>query len=711
MPLSFTENPNFRSSERLTAVGWSEASLRQFLGLPQFSTDNVIARFDGVIGHIQTSGVTIDDSDNITNFNSVYDSVTNPTLAAPLDSFGGVAGALTTTAIVAAQSTYNSGTPGAAGVFETVIESGVTATAAPVGVWGGIKLHAQITNIDAAGMVAQIANMSPVTDGQGTALYALARGDIQNNTSYPFAGPIGIIVNSEPTNTAGVLAAGQHPRAGIYVASTAATTTWKRGLWVSSAQDYGVLVGTDAGSPFSSNPTVAYGYMNTAGNALLFKVKGTDGTVDTTGTYSINDLKLADQSGGVNRLSGNGTNTITLPTVSGTALITQRSTFSNTTYSVLTTDFVVAQTGTMTAPRTVTLPAASSFPSGRELIIMDESQTVTSTNTISLAPTGTDLINGSNTTQVAINAAGGYVGMISDGSTKWTSERIAVGSPMDVGGILGANRGGTGVANNAASTITISGSFGTTFTVTGTTAVTLPTSGTLAALGLAQTWTANQLIQRNAGSTNVGWNAENQSSTGTAFNQFINDTGGSGAALFFPGSAFSVTAMRNVFILGTVSDFRVGLATGFALRWLVENGAAGGHFLAATDNTYDIGQAGALRPRTIYAATSVVGGTFSRVAPVTETGTTHTVAVTTTHLICNQAGTVTVTLPTASSFSGRELYIKTITANTVISASSNVVPSTSATAGTAILPATDGAWAFLVSDGTNWIIMAANPLV
>lgn len=42
--------------------------------------------------------------------------------------------------------------------------------------------------------------------------------------------------------------------------------------------------------------------------------------------------------------------------------------------------------------------------------------------------------------------------------------------------------GGTGVANNAASTITISGHFGTTFTVTGTTSVTLPTSGTLATL-------------------------------------------------------------------------------------------------------------------------------------------------------------------------------------------------------------------------------------
>ncbi len=58
--------------------------------------------------------------------------------------------------------------------------------------------------------------------------------------------------------------------------------------------------------------------------------------------------------------------------------------------------------------------------------------------------------------------------------------------------------GGTGVANNAASTITISGNFGTTLTVTGTTNVTLPTSGTLTTLSTvtstANTWTAAQRV-------------------------------------------------------------------------------------------------------------------------------------------------------------------------------------------------------------------------
>ena len=53
-------------------------------------------------------------------------------------------------------------------------------------------------------------------------------------------------------------------------------------------------------------------------------------------------------------------------------------------------------------------------------------------------------------------------------------------------GTLGSDQGGTGVANNAASTITISGNFGTTLTVTATTAITLPTTGTLATLAGAE---------------------------------------------------------------------------------------------------------------------------------------------------------------------------------------------------------------------------------
>ena len=97
-------------------------------------------------------------------------------------------------------------------------------------------------------------------------------------------------------------------------------------------------------------------------------------------------------------------------------------------------------------------------------------------------------------------------------------------------------------------------------------------------------------------------------------------------------------------------------------------------------------------------------------APVTKTAD-FTVADGEIWYINNKSGsTCTVTLPTASSWTGRTLTFKNMQAQTLVSASSNVVPIDSTSAGTAILLAVVGNWATMVSDGTNWIIMqqAAN---
>jgi len=95
------------------------------------------------------------------------------------------------------------------------------------------------------------------------------------------------------------------------------------------------------------------------------------------------------------------------------------------------------------------------------------------------------------------------------------------------------------------------------------------------------------------------------------------------------------------------------------------------------------------------------------VAPVTKT-TSFTLGANENEVICNGAASITVTLPAASSWVGRRVRIKTRAAFTVISASSNVKPLDTDTAGTAILAATAGKWAELVSDGANWVIMAGN---
>lgn len=65
------------------------------------------------------------------------------------------------------------------------------------------------------------------------------------------------------------------------------------------------------------------------------------------------------------------------------------------------------------------------------------------------------------------------------------------------------------------------------------------------------------------------------------------------------------------------------------------------------------------------------------------------------------------TLPSTASFPGRVLVFKNTAAQTVSSASANVTPITGGAAGTAILPATAGAWAILVAtSGAGWYIMA-----
>ena len=97
-------------------------------------------------------------------------------------------------------------------------------------------------------------------------------------------------------------------------------------------------------------------------------------------------------------------------------------------------------------------------------------------------------------------------------------------------------------------------------------------------------------------------------------------------------------------------------------------------------------------------------------APVTKTAD-FTVANGEIWYINNKSGsTCTVTLPAASSWTGRTLTFKNMQAQTLVSASSNVVPIDSTVAGTAILLAVVGNWATMVSDGTNWVIMqqAAN---
>jgi len=96
-------------------------------------------------------------------------------------------------------------------------------------------------------------------------------------------------------------------------------------------------------------------------------------------------------------------------------------------------------------------------------------------------------------------------------------------------------------------------------------------------------------------------------------------------------------------------------------------------------------------------------------APVTYTAD-FSVAATDVWIINNKSGSsCTATLPAASGYLGRVLYFQNYQAQTLISASSNVVAIGGAAAGTSILLASAGDQSTLVSDGTNWIMMQYVP--
>ena len=112
-------------------------------------------------------------------------------------------------------------------------------------------------------------------------------------------------------------------------------------------------------------------------------------------------------------------------------------------------------------------------------------------------------------------------------------------------------------------------------------------------------------------------------------------------------------------------------------------------------------------PEAVSIKNGVVNAQLRRNAPVTKT-VSFTLADTEHWITCNGAASITVTLPSAALNVGREVMLRNIAAFTVVSASSNVVPIATATPGTAILAATAGKCATLVSDGTDWVVMAAN---
>ena len=170
------------------------------------------------------------------------------------------------------------------------------------------------------------------------------------------------------------------------------------------------------------------------------------------------------------------------------------------------------------------------------------------------------------------------------------------------------------------------------------------------------------------------------------------------------GNVFKCSGVSNINLLGfTVPNILNGTISGNVIK-----GGDNGIRMIQTQDVVETGNYNTGTARKVFVDTgsSEVWLDRRQSTIVTMTNSTYTVLDQDEFLIANRAGTITVTLPDATMWPGRELNIKTIQAQAVDSASSNIAPIGDSAVGTAILPNTDGAFALCKSNGTNWIIMA-----
>ena len=121
-----------------------------------------------------------------------------------------------------------------------------------------------------------------------------------------------------------------------------------------------------------------------------------------------------------------------------------RASVADAAYAALATDRTIAFTS-LSAPRVVSLPQANTFPAGTTLAVFDESGACSATNTITLARSASDTIDGA--TSAVLSSAHGYLALQSDGSAKWTIvaqapsnlTAVGIGTAADPGNPLSVN--------------------------------------------------------------------------------------------------------------------------------------------------------------------------------------------------------------------------------------------------------------------------------
>ena len=203
---------------------------------------------------------------------------------------------------------------------------------------------------------------------------------------------------------------------GIDVADTtdAAAGTKKRFL-LSSVKTF-VLNGLQlAWGSITGTPTTlaGYGITDAASSSALSSEASTRASADTTLQTNITANNTA--------ISNHTAATTSVHGIADTSKLQSygRTTFNNADATISAGTHYLAQIGTMSAARTVILPAASAVPAGFELIVEDASRTITAANTITIQRAGSDTVNGG--TSTVLSYPGQRTTLISDGVSQWTT--------------------------------------------------------------------------------------------------------------------------------------------------------------------------------------------------------------------------------------------------------------------------------------------------
>ena len=276
---------------------------------------------------------------------------------------------------------------------------------------------------------------------------------------------------------------------------------------------------------------------------LVTPTQGTlSGTWGDTVNYGISDYVDIAIAG---TLSFTGDGAITLANTTGSA--------SGNAITTTTAQYMVIRvTGTLTTPKIITGPSYS------KLYMVDNAATGSTVTFKAAGQSGVSIAvgekafvyyNGTDYVKVASSTADG-VTTIDFGSTGLTPNTATSGA-VTVAGTLAPANGGTGVANNAAMTVTGSGNFAYTRTLTGATNVTFPTTGTLSTLAGSETFT-NKTISGASntltvdGTNAVGYKAIPQSGAAktTSYTLATGDIGefievGASGSIVVPNSTFS----------------------------------------------------------------------------------------------------------------------------------------------------------------------------